>query len=871
MGKSATAYHIALLFRDMRGYEILPINEPSEILKFCKTGRKQIVVIDDLCGKFAIDSRIVSSWRRLKSSIAPLVRLAKDSLRIVATCRLHISKCKQFQKLMQEFEITECGLLSDELQLNLEEKREIGLCHLNEEYIDLIGDDVIDESDMFPLLCKLSAEKIFDPDFFKAPCDFFETELDGMALENKECFFGLALLVLYNNSLDKKLFEDRCNKMFNEMFDEVYEELEMSDRPSKLSVLSSIGTLKGTFIKENESSISAIHDKVFDFIAFFIGRMLLKTILKYGKSSFISHRMSFKFLDELIEDDFEIKLDKDHEELYFQRIIKEIGDRNFDIAFFNKIAETDYYQSKMIEYLYKQDDTLSVITGNAWALVFVALSDCDILSTFIIEERLRKIKVEQTSDTQSKTEGILSNVLFDTQIKTDVDVDDYDDILSSSNGPLLVAIAEEREDIVQLLLKSGNAININEPVCTENKKLTPLLFSFVCENFNVIKILIEYKADVNVPLENGNTLLHYVCEEGCIDNLEVILSCDECDLNRMNDDEETPLFLACRNASMECVELLVASQCDINSSNVEGESPLHIVCSDENADIVGILLNTDYCKIDHCDNDNNTALIISCERGNTEIVHLLILHDCNLNTANVHGRTALHVASTMGYTEILQLLISNECEMNVCDNYNQTPLNLAIENYQKACIELLIINGCDTNLCNLDGQAALHLACKKGQINIVDFILNTDCCDIDRSDNNQDSPLAIACAHGCKDIVECLILKKCNLNTANIYGLTPLHIAIGSDYIEIVQTLIQSGSDINMRDANNRTPLFCACEMGIYKAVELLLSKGCDTHICNLDGLAPLDIANFKGFLNIVSFLGNKEESNDIEVIYSRT
>ncbi|XP_052081616.1 uncharacterized protein LOC127719499 isoform X2 [Mytilus californianus] len=869
MGKSATAYHIALLFRNMKGYEILPINEPSDILKFCKTGRKQIVIIDDLCGKFAIDNRIVSSWIRLKTSITRLIRLAKDSLRIVATCRLHVSKCYQFQKLMQAFEITECDLLSDELVLDVDEKREIGLCHLNEECLNSLGEEVIAQTDMFPLLCKLSAKKTFNPDFFKKPYDFLETELDGMALENKECFFGLALLVLFNNNLKKSLFEDRCNIMFNEMFDGVFEELEMSDRPSRLFVLRSLETLKGTFIKENESSVSAIHDKVFDFIAFFIGKMLLKTILKYGNSYFISERMSFEFLDELTEDDFVIMLDKDHEELYFQRIIQEIGNRNFSIVFSNKIAKTTYYQGKLIALLSKQDATLSMFTGNIWALVSSVFADCDMLYTFIIEERLKKINCEQTSDTKSKAEGTLSNVLFDTEIKYEDD-DIGLGFLSSSNGPLMIAIAESREDIIRVLLESGNAININETFLIYDSEITPLLLSYFSKQLDITKMLIEYKADVNVQYFGGKTLLHFFCEDGSIDYLELILGSKEWDVNRMNDLEETPLFLACRRGKTKCVELLVASQCDINSSNVEGKSPLHIACSEGNADIIRILLNTDYCKIDHCDNDYNTALMISCERCNMEIVQLLILHGCNLNTANVHGRTALHIASTIGYTVIVQLLISNECEINLCDNDNQTPLNLATENYQKTCIGLLISNGCDVNICNLDGQTSLHIACKRGHADIVDLILNTNRCDIDKLDDNQDSSLAIACTHGRKDIVDCLILKKCNINTVNSFGLSPLHIAIRSDYMEIVQTLIQNGCDINLCDANKQTPLFCACEMGICSAVQLLLQKGCDSNICNSDGLTPLEIANDNGFLYIVSYFSKNKKSNEFQIIYSR-
>ncbi|CAG2248840.1 unnamed protein product [Mytilus edulis] len=167
IGKSATAYHIALIFRDTMGYEILPINEPSQILKFCKTGRKQIVIIDDICGKFAMNKNIVDSWVRLRIAITQLMNHTNESLRIVATCRLLVRQTEQFEKLIQAFEIKECNLLSEELALNVDEKRKIGLCHLNEQCLDMLEEAVIVETDMFPLLCKLSAEKTFNPDFLQ--------------------------------------------------------------------------------------------------------------------------------------------------------------------------------------------------------------------------------------------------------------------------------------------------------------------------------------------------------------------------------------------------------------------------------------------------------------------------------------------------------------------------------------------------------------------------------------------------------------------------------------------------------------------------------------------------------------------------------
>ncbi|VDI10408.1 Hypothetical predicted protein [Mytilus galloprovincialis] len=866
MGKSATAYYIALFFRNIMGYEILPIKEPSEIVKFCKTGRKQIVIIDDICGKFAINNNNVESWKKYKKSISNIVSQSEKSIHIVATCRLHISKTKNFEKLVQAFEIKECDLLSDELALDLNEKRKIGLCHLDEQYLNLIGDKFIDQMDCFPLLCKLSSGTTFNPDFFKKPYDIFKIELDEMLSDSKECFFGLALLVLFNNNLNTSLFKDKNNKIFNAMFEELFEELEMSNMPSKSSVLSSLQTLKGSFVKESECSFSAIHDKVFDFIAFFIGEKLVKSILNYGNSTFIAERMSFTILDKT--DNFVIMLNEDQEELYFQRIEEEIRSRTFATVFRNVMATTTYYQEKLISLLSKQCDTFSILTGNLWALVLSAANECDILNAFITEERLKRVNSELTTQAQSEADVVMWGALCDTQINTDDD-EIQNDFLISINGPLCTAVSYGLDDVVQVLLNTGNAININKTLLIKDMEMTPLLYACSEDKANIVKMFIQFKADVNLShtSNEGCTPLHAVCFEDDDDILELLLNCEECDLNKRNDLKETPLFIACQNGSECCVALLVERQCEINCSNIEGQSPLQIACMQENYDIIDILLKNKYCEIDHVDSKNDTALTSTCERGNTEIARLLTLHGCKINTANNHGMTALHISAAMGFVEIVELLLLNDCDINICDSNNQTPLSLAIENCQKPCIELLISHDCDVNIFDFKEQTPLNLACRKRYVDIVELLLNIDGCDIDKSNNNRETPLAVACAQGCKDIVEHLILRNCDINTVNVYGLSPLHIAVGSDNIGIAQLLIGGGCNLNSCDANKRTPLFCACETGNYEAVELLLNKGCDANICNENGLTPLDIATFNNFFNIVSYIYEKQESNKSEAI----
>ncbi|CAG2232529.1 unnamed protein product [Mytilus edulis] len=251
---------------------------------------------------------------------------------------------------------------------------------------------------------------------------------------------------------------------------------------------------------------------------------------------------------------------------------------------YDKVDEELQYAKEKINQLQESKDNTK---GNVWPLILSAYSDCNMIFTFLEKERLKRMNCEQVSETESEVGGALRNVFFDTQISFDEYDNEASHELSSSNGPLLTVVTWERVDLMQCLLQSYKVGNINETFTIGVKKFTPLLFAYDNGQFEIAKMLVKF-------------LL----------------------LNKENDSKETPLFLACRFGHTECVKLLVEGQCDVNCIDTEGKSPLLIACADENADIVEILLNANYCKIDHCDNLKNNALTISCELCNTEIAHL---------------------------------------------------------------------------------------------------------------------------------------------------------------------------------------------------------------------------------------------------------
>ncbi|RBA11145.1 hypothetical protein FPRO05_04318 [Fusarium proliferatum] len=86
------------------------------------------------------------------------------------------------------------------------------------------------------------------------------------------------------------------------------------------------------------------------------------------------------------------------------------------------------------------------------------------------------------------------------------------------------------------------------------------------------------------------------------------------------------------------------------------------------------------------------------------------------------------------------------------------------------------------------------------------------------------SPLGVACANGCIDVVDVLLKKGADLTVANHNGWTPLHAASYNGHEHVVDLLLDHGCRADLRDKEGRTPLSCAAEKGHEPIVRRLLA-----------------------------------------------
>ena len=77
-GKSSIIHHVALNLYKHEGYEIIPlITSPSEIINRRDLNKKQVFVIDDICGKETINIPTVHLWKDGLEKVERIFKLAK--------------------------------------------------------------------------------------------------------------------------------------------------------------------------------------------------------------------------------------------------------------------------------------------------------------------------------------------------------------------------------------------------------------------------------------------------------------------------------------------------------------------------------------------------------------------------------------------------------------------------------------------------------------------------------------------------------------------------------------------------------------------------------------------------------------------------
>ncbi len=209
---------------------------------------------------------------------------------------------------------------------------------------------------------------------------------------------------------------------------------------------------------------------------------------------------------------------------------------------------------------------------------------------------------------------------------------------------------------VEKAIKSGIDVDSKNP----EDNASPLMMAVVNGYQDMVEILIELGADVNLQDQLGNTPLIYAAASSIgDDNDEVmkILVKSGADLEAKDNDGYTALFWAFEMIRGDRIKILVELGADINIRDGCDYTPLIRASASKNNTVwlVDTLLEAG-ADVNLFGFDGATALIAASEAGNKRAVQALVEAGADLEVKDNNGYTALIVASAYEHTEIVEIL-----------------------------------------------------------------------------------------------------------------------------------------------------------------------------------------------------------------------
>jgi len=255
---------------------------------------------------------------------------------------------------------------------------------------------------------------------------------------------------------------------------------------------------------------------------------------------------------------------------------------------------------------------------------------------------------------------------------------------------LIKAICENNENAVSGLI---NQDYINK---TTMNGFTPLLISIIKKHTNITRLLLNASDNTGIDInkreeKNKCGPLYIAAQVGNIDIVELLIQ-RNADINLCNFEGDHALIISVNLGHFDIAKLLIDSGADINHCDHANANALYFASQNGYLNIVELLIQSASFNLDFNIFNSRTSanpLLAASKNGHIDIVKLLIQNGSDVNVYNFEGDTALIMASIMGNFDIAKLLIDSGADINYINNSGDSALSYAAKNNHFNIVELL--------------------------------------------------------------------------------------------------------------------------------------------------------------------------------------
>lgn len=400
--------------------------------------------------------------------------------------------------------------------------------------------------------------------------------------------------------------------------------------------------------------------------------------------------------------------------------------------------------------------------------------------------------------------------------------------------PLHAAAVGGRYAASLYLIEHG--ADINAP---DLRGAPPLFYALLHERPNVVRLLVEKGASIDMKAERDWQPIHIAAASGSVPPVSKLMTymliAKGADINAKTKEGYTPLHSAAASGNVETIRLLLSRGASPDLKDAEGLTPLALAEKRQQTEAADFLKKFDPKALAAPSTDE---LFMAAEVGDLANVKKILEKFPEEISAREgrSGNTLLHVASSNADTAMVDFLLSRGADVTEANSFGRTPLEAIADapfnrNHPKV-------------MKALEAKGAVLGGPRKGagSRRLNDMGLGTDL-------------MIGAITNGHVAMVEMILKKGVDLKTRSMDKFTFLHYAALAGRRDIAALLIAKGAEIDPKGMRDMTPLYIAAASGDSALTRLLIEKGAALGAVTTEGKTALITARESGLEEIVKIL----------------